>query len=108
MKNQRFHLFRFGKLAAITAAACAGWVSLVSAQVPPRNSGAEVSVQPIVPVYDNPLNRNPRHRSPISDAAPVAQLPGNSTTRPTLPAASLADPERSYIPPPDPSRSTRN
>jgi hypothetical protein len=108
MGDQHLHIRRFGRLAVMALAACAGFVSAVSlAQVMPAPAVADVAVRPLVPGFDNPLNRNPRRRSGFSDAAPVSQDSRNSSSRPTLPAASPSPDPRSYVPPPDPSRDAR-
>lgn len=52
----------------------------------PALVAAQVELPP-APRLDNPLNRNPLNRRGLSDSAPAALDPRNSTTRPTMPAA---------------------
>lgn len=81
---------------------------LMAAMLALCNAPALVAAQverPSAPGLDNPLNRNPLNRRGLSDSAPAALDPRNSTTRPTLPAAPPEPDIRDAAPPePDGSR----
>ena len=75
---------------------------LMAAMLALCNAPALVAAQverPSAPGLDNPLNRNPLNRRGLSDSAPAALDPRNSTTRPTLPAAPPGPDIRDAAPP---------
>ena len=88
---------------ALLASVAPGW-ALAQGALPPAAGPAAQSPELMAPPYRNPGYRNPDRRSGIPDTSPVTQDLRDSSSRPTLPAASdLLDP-RDTLPVPDSAR----
>lgn len=91
---------------AATGALAPTWVAAQAVVAPSAAPAGQTAAQDLGnPVRSNPRNRNPDRRSGVSDSAPVAQDPRNSTSRPTLPAApDTPDSRDAVLPAPDNTR----
>ncbi len=91
---------------AVTGVLLPTWVAAQAVVSPSGAPAGQAPAQDLSnPANINPLNRNPDRRSGVSDSAPVAQDPRNSSSRPTLQAApGTPDSRDAVLAPPDRTR----